>query len=309
MRIEQKMAIADYPRHDRWGTESTAVTKLVQMYMRHCTKATKLQYIERLVQWCGSTVAQIMDSLLPDYYLTEGAERMIRPWHKFVTREDMEVFNAAGYGKNIGYGTRPVLLIIDAHYSFIGDQPEPILESVKQYRTSCGEKGWKAIGAIKELLKIFREKNFPVVYTVSERRKDFFDSGVQKGKNFRHMESTTLEGSKGSQIPQEIAPQVKDILISKKKPSAFFATPLMSYLNDLDIDTVFLAGCTTSGCIRATAVDSYSYNFKTAIIEECVFDRFESSHAINLFDLNTKYADVVYLDEAIVYLKTLSSRP
>lgn len=234
---------------------------------------------------------------------------MERIWDKFVTEEDKAVFKAAGYGKSIGYGKRPALVVIDVHYSFLGDEPEDILESVKKYRTSCGRKGWAAVDAIETLLTVFREKNFPIVYTVSERRKDFFDSGVQRGKNFRHEESTTLIGSKGAEIPPQIAPREKDILISKKKPSAFFATPLMSYMNDLDVDSIFIVGGTTSGCIRATALDSFSYNFKTTIVEQCVFDSFESSHAMNLFDLNTKYVDVVDLEDAISYLKTLESRP
>lgn len=233
---------------------------------------------------------------------------MAHVWDKFVTPEDMAVFKAAGYGKTIGFGKRPALFIIDVQYSFIGDQPEDILESVKKYRTSCGRRGWESVYAIEKILKIFREKNFPVFYTVSERRKDFVDSGVQRGKNFRHEESTALIGSKGSEVPPEIAPTEKDMFISKKKPSAFFGTPLMSYLNDLDVDSIFVTGCTTSGCIRATTVDSYSYNFKTTLVEEAVFDRFESSHAMNLFDLNTKYADVVHLDEALAYLKTLAPR-
>ena len=229
-------------------------------------------------------------------------------WDKFVTEKDAAVFKAAGYGKSIGYGKRPALLVIDVQYSFIGDQPEDILESVKKYRTSCGEKGWDAVHAIEQLLKVFREKNFPVFYTVSERRKDYMDSGVQRGKNFRHEESTALEGSKGSTVPPSIAPTEKDMFISKKKPSAFFGTPLMSYLNDLDVDSLFIVGCTTSGCIRATTVDSYSYNFKTTLVEETIFDRFESSHAINMFDMNTKYADVVKLADALEYLKTLEPR-
>ena len=102
---------------------------------------------------------------------------MDRIWDKFVTEQDKAVFQAAGYGKSIGYGKRPALVVIDVHYSFIGDEPEDILESVKKYRTSCGRRGWDSVKAI--------EKNFPIVYTVSERRKDFFDSGVQRGKNFR----------------------------------------------------------------------------------------------------------------------------
>jgi nicotinamidase-related amidase len=208
----------------------------------------------------------------------------------------------------MGFGTRPALFIIDVHYNFVGDEPEPILESVKKYRTSCGEIGWRAVPNIQKLLKLVRSKNFPVVYTISERRKDYFDSGVQRHKSYRHMEPTHIIGHKGSEIVKELAPEEKDILISKRKPSAFFGTPLMSFMNDLDVDTVILTGSTTSGCIRATAVDAFSYNFKTIIPEECCFDRFQSSHAMNLFDLNTKYADVLPLSEVMDHLGKLPAR-
>ena len=82
----------------------------------------------------------------------------------------------------------------------------------------------------------------------------------------------------------------------------------MSHLNFLDIDTLIMTGCTTSGCLRATAVDAYSFNFKVVIPEECAFDRFESSHAINLFDLNCKYADVVPVAEVAQYMGGLPVR-
>ena len=229
-------------------------------------------------------------------------------WDDFVPELDKQVFEAAGYGKTMGYGSRPALFIIDVHYNFVGDAPQPILESVKKYRTSCGERGWTAVAQIKRLLEAARAKNFPVVYTVSERRKDYFDSGVQRHKSYRHMEPTSVAGSKGTQVVAEVAPKEIDILISKRKPSAFFGTPLMSYMNDLDVDTIILTGTTTSGCIRATALDSFSYNFKTIIPEECCFDRFHSSHAINLFDLNTKYADVVPIDEVLKYVADLPER-
>jgi len=229
-------------------------------------------------------------------------------WDDFVTEMDKKVFEAAGYGKKMGFGKRPALFIIDVHYNFVGDQPEPILESVKKYRTSCGDIGWAAVPHIQALLHKARAKNFPVVYTVSERRKDYFDSGVQRLKSHRHMEPTSVIGHKGTEVVAEVAPVEKDILISKRKPSAFFGTPLMSFMNDLDVDTIILTGTTTSGCIRATALDSFSYNFKTIIPEECVFDRFASSHAINLFDLNTKYADVLPVATVLEYLESLPPR-
>jgi nicotinamidase-related amidase len=231
-----------------------------------------------------------------------------RVWDDFVTEEDKKVFETAGFGKKMGFGSRPALFIIDVQYSFVGDKPEPILESVKKYRTSCGDRGWVAVNHIRKLLEKIRTKGFPVVYTVSERRKDFFDSGVQRRKSFRHTEPTSVIGQKGTKVVQEVAPEGKDILLSKRKPSAFFGTPLMSYMNDLDVDTIILTGCTTSGCIRATALDAFSYNFRTIVVEECCFDRFLSSHAMNLFDLNTKYADVLPVSEVIDYIDGLPVR-
>lgn len=231
-----------------------------------------------------------------------------RVWEKYLSERDRAVYKAAGYGGRIGVGTRPALLIIDVHYSFTGDEPQPILEAVKQYRTACGEEGWKAVGHIKRLLEACRAKNIPTFYTVSERRKDYFDSGVQRHKNFRHHEKSGVAGTRGTQIVEEIAPIERDIIISKRKPSAFFGTPLMSYLNQLDVDTLLITGSTTSGCIRATVLDAYSYNFRTVVVEECTFDRFELSHAANLFDMDTKYADVMSIEEVLEYVNGLPAR-
>ena len=104
---------------------------------------------------------------------------------------------------------------------------------------------------------------------------------------------------------KEIAPIDRDIVIKKQKPSAFFGTPIMSFLNDLHIDTLLIAGTTTSGCVRGTVIDGFSYNFNVAVIEECTFDRGQASHALNLFDMNQKYANVITLEEAKKYLYQL----
>src|SRR5690606_25187934 len=88
-----------------------------------------------------------------------------RVWEKYLSERDRAVYKAAGYGGRIGVGTRPALLIIDVHYSFTGDEPQPILEAVKQYRTACGEEGWQAVAHIKRLLEACRTKNIPTFYT------------------------------------------------------------------------------------------------------------------------------------------------
>lgn len=232
-----------------------------------------------------------------------------RIWDDFLTEQDKQVFQLAGYGKRGGFGKRPALFIIDVQNNFCGDEPgQSIEDGIKQYRTHCGPAGWKAVPYIERLLKVAREKNLPVFYTQSERRPDLLDSGVQVGKNHRGGEKTVLSGTHATQTVAPLKPEPQDILIGKIKPSAFFGTIFMSHLNFLDIDTLIMTGCTTSGCLRATTVDAYSYNFKVVIPEETAFDRFEASHAINLFDMNCKYADVIPTDEVEAYLRGLPVR-
>lgn len=231
-----------------------------------------------------------------------------RIWDKFLTERDKKVYAAAGYGKRGGFGKRPALFIIDVQYNFCGDKPEDILEGLKQYRTHCGPEAWKAVEHIVPLLELARAKNIPVFYTESARRPDMIDSGVQVGKNHRGKEKTSTEGTHATETVAPLAPRPQDIRIGKRKPSCFFGTIFISHLNFFDVDTLILTGCTTSGCLRATAVDAYSYNFKVVIPEETAFDRFEASHAINLFDLNCKYADVIPSAEVKDYLSGLDVR-
>jgi isochorismate hydrolase len=103
----------------------------------------------------------------------------------------------------------------------------------------------------------------------------------------------------------EIAPSPQDIVIYKHKPSAFAGTPLTAFLNDLGADSLIVTGTTTSGCVRASVIDAFSYNIRVTIAEEGCFDRSQASHAINLCDMHAKYADVVATDEVLSYLDGL----
>ena len=226
-------------------------------------------------------------------------------WDDVLTERDKIVFQKAGWGKPAGFGKKPVILVVDVIYNFVGAEPKPILESINEWRYSCGQEGWDGVYALQHLLEIARPKGIPVIYTTYERREDAFDAGAWNFKNYRAYDSVDVTGAFGNEIVKEIAPCPEDIVFCKKKPSAFFSTPLMGYLNSLQADTVIVTGTTTSGCVRATALDSFSYNFHTIVPIETSWDRGQTSHKINLFDLSQKYADVLPVKEVEDYIASL----
>jgi maleamate amidohydrolase len=221
-----------------------------------------------------------------------------RIWDPFLTARDREVFAASGYAAPVGFGERPALMIVDVSYNFCGERPEPLLQSIKKWRNSCGEDAWRAISVIRRLIDACHERGLPVFYSTNTRRPDGFDAGSWRWKNARELEDAEKEIA-GNEIVQEIAPAPQDIVILKTKPSAFFGTPLLSFLIDLRVDTLMVCGVSTSGCVRATAVDAFSNNLRVQVIEDACFDRSQASHAINLADLNAKYADVILSTEAL----------
>jgi maleamate amidohydrolase len=229
-------------------------------------------------------------------------------WNQFLTERDKAVFAAGGFGARAGFGKRPALLVIDVNWAFCGERPEPILESIKRWHTSCGEEAWTALEHIKRLIDRAHAKGLPVIYTTGERRADNWDGGSWRWKSTRGDEaaSTFNPGIDGNEIVAMIAPGPKDIVIKKQKPSGFFGTPLASFLTLLGCDSVIVVGTTTSGCVRATAVDAFSHNYRVVLAEEGCFDRSQASHALSLCDMHAKYADVLPTAEVLAYFDGLS---
>ncbi|MEE8334046.1 MAG: isochorismatase family protein [Alphaproteobacteria bacterium] len=237
-----------------------------------------------------------------------------RIWDKFLTERDKAVFEQSGYGTLAGGGKKPALLIIDVNYAFCGEASEPILESIKKWRTSCGEDAWEALPHIRRLIDRCHEKGIPVIYTTGSVRDDGWDKGGWSWKSSRSNEDVQSgkpaareTNRDGNDIMDEIAPGPRDIVIRKHKPSAFSGTPLQAFLNDLGADSLIVTGTTTSGCVRASVIDAFSNNLRCTIVEEGCFDRSQASHAVNLCDMNAKYADVIPVEDAMALVETIDA--
>lgn len=229
-------------------------------------------------------------------------------WDEVISERDRRVYATAGYGQPQGLGKRPAILVIDMTYAFTGDRREPVLEAARRWPNSCGEEAFDAIDQIGRLLDAARRVKVPVVYTRGEYTRGGPEAGRWAAKMARMFESPPDAAVSGDEIVHQIAPQPGDLVIKKDKPSAFFGTPLVSYLVERGIDSLLVTGCTTSGCVRASVIDGFSYNYRIAVVEQAVFDRGEVTHKVNLFDMNSKYADVIDVGAALAYLRGCGDR-
>lgn len=225
-------------------------------------------------------------------------------WRHVMDAHDREIYEAAGYGRPTTPGAHPMLVVIDVTYGFVGREPLPILESIKQYPNSCGESGWAAVNAIARLLPPVRALGRPVVYSTG-----FTQLGTQGMGLWAQKHPSAVHVPADAQtIPPAIAPGERDLVLPKTKPSLFHATPLLDLLVREGANTLIITGGTTSGCVRATVVDAFSYNLPVLVVEDAVFDRAALSHAVNLFEMDQKYANVVTSDQVLHYLEERSQR-
>lgn len=192
----------------------------------------------------------------------------------------------------LGFGKRPALLIVDFINAYVTEGAPLFAPDVVT-----------AVDETIPLLSLAREKQIPVLYTKVLYNKNFRDGGIfiQKVPVLK----TMVEGEPLAEIVPQLTPVESDIIIVKQYASAFFGTSLAATLTSLGVDTILLTGCSTSGCIRASAVDGMQYGFRVIVPRECVADRHPGPHEANLFDINSKYGDVVSKGEVVEYLKQL----
>ena len=205
--------------------------------------------------------------------------------------EDLSENYKRAFGGKAGFGKSPALVLVDFVEGYFNPEcdlyadVQPELESALRIR------------------EIARSKGVPVILTRVVYHKNAFDGGrfYEKSRPLRYF----LEGSPMGAWPNGLEPYEDELIISKQYPSAFFGTSLASTLHARGIDNVLLTGLTTSGCIRASCIDSMSHGFITTVIADACGDRHAAPHEANLFDMDAKYADVVSEQEIIAFLETL----
>ena len=203
-----------------------------------------------------------------------------------------EAFRARGFGLKIGFGSRPAVLVID------------LLNAFTDPAMSLGSNLDAEIIATTALLGSARQAEIPIFHTtIAYEEEDVADAGVWLLKQ-RGLLSLRA-GTAAVDLDVRLQRRSDEPVVRKQYASAFFGTDFVSRLNARQIDTVLIAGCTTSGCVRATAVDAVQYGFRPMIVREAVGDRDKAAHKQALFDLEQKYADVIGLDETLAYLTGL----
>lgn len=202
--------------------------------------------------------------------------------------------NYAGvWDSRLGFGNKSAVIVIDLLKGYTTEGSPLYAPGV----VAC-------VQEMPELLDLAREKRVPVIHTqVRYTPPDYADGGVwiRKAPVLKDL----VEGNPYAEFCDEVIPREDEVVITKQYASAFFGTSLVATLNGLGVDTLIITGCTTSGCIRATAVDAVQHGFRPICVRECIGDRHDGPHEANLFDINAKYGDVISKAECIEYLNSL----
>ncbi len=209
-----------------------------------------------------------------------------------MTQSNLQQNYSGVFDGRIGFGKKPAVLVVDFILAYTTPGAALYADGVVQ-----------AVGETVALLDRARAKGIPVIYTKVLYHPNGADGGifVQKVPVLR----TMIPGEPLAEIVPELSPAENDVILVKQYASAFFGTSLAAMLTAQGVDTIILTGCSTSGCVRATAVDGMQYGFRVIVPRECVGDRHPAPHEANLFDIHSKYGDVVGKGEVLEYLENI----
>ncbi|MFC6835242.1 isochorismatase family protein [Halomarina ordinaria] len=194
-------------------------------------------------------------------------------------------YDERDFGRDVGFGDRPALVVID------------LVEAFTDPDSALGSDVESVVERTRELLDAFRERDLPRYFTTVAYEESYGDAGVfvEKVPALRDLRL----GTDAVRVDDRLEPREGERVVLKKYASAFFGTDLATELTTHRVDTLVLAGVTTSGCVRATAVDSLQHGYRTIVPRDAVGDRAEGPHRANLFDIDAKYGDVVTTDDVL----------
>ena len=220
--------------------------------------------------------------------MTNGA----RVWDPYLTERDLQLVRRFPT-RRVGFGSRPAVLLIDNYRAALGQDRLPLLEAVDEYPLTTGLEGWKAVDALSVVVRRARDIGIPVIHVTGTGPSAMpgWVSAIHAGDQRGELHIGTFR-SDDHEIIEELAPIDGEVVLRKSAPSAFWGTPLIGLLVYLGVDTLLIGGEATSGCVRASVVDAAANRYRTIVMEDCVYDQREASHAISLFDMHLKYADV-----------------
>ena len=219
---------------------------------------------------------------------TKDAVVEARPWDDILD-DELKALLAKRQPRAL-LGRRPALIAVDLYDLVYDGGPQPVAELMEQYPASCGEHAWAALPATVKLFETARALKVPIVHVNYDNRPETDPRNIHPTNRKRRQSNLQLYT-----IKEELAPAEGELVIYKKRASAFFGTPLCAFLNEMQIDSLLFVGESTSGCLRSSVVEGWSYGYPCLVVADGTFDRFDLNHKVSLLDLHLKYATVVDL--------------
>jgi maleamate amidohydrolase len=196
-------------------------------------------------------------------------------------------------------GSRPAIVAIDLYELAYAGGSRPVIELQAEHPESCGAFAWSALPRQVALFEAARARGIPIIHVV-------FDPRIQADP--KRVQPTTrggrVPGAALYEIKRELAPIPGELVVYKKRAGAFFGTPLVAHLNEMQIDSLLMVGESTSGCVRASVVEGWSYGYPVVVVGDCTYDRHDLVHQVSLLDMHLKYATVVSLEAAAALFET-----